>query len=170
MNPFKLALLGATALTLAACGEKKEEVLTYESVAACISAGVQDAATCKAEFEKAQSRHNEVAPRYASSNDCYTDFGYNRCRSYRTSSGSIWMPLMVGYMLASRGGSRIYAQPLYRPSSDPGHFYTGRNGRVGTVSGDGRTQIASSQTTKPQARTRTVARGGFGARARSSGS
>ena len=70
MNPFKLALLGATALTLAACGEKKEEALTYESVAACISAGVQDAATCQAEFEIAQSRHNEVAPRYASANDC----------------------------------------------------------------------------------------------------
>lgn len=169
MNPFKLALLGATAL-LVACGEKKEEVLTYESVAACTSAGVQDAATCQAEFDTAQSRHNEVAPRYARANDCYTDFGYNGCRSHRTSSGSIWLPLMVGYMLAPRLGSRIYTQPLYRPSNDPGNFYTARNGRIGAVSRDGRTQIASSQTTKPQARTRTVARGGFGARARSSGS
>jgi len=164
MNPFKVALLGATALTLVACGESKEDVLAYQSVEACIKAGEHDAATCKAEFEKAKAEHARSAPRYRSPNDCYSDFGYNRC--YRRSGSSIWLPFMMGYMLAPRGGAAfISTQPLYRPASDPNKYYTASNGRVGAVSANGRTQVAKSQVSRPPQRTRTVARGGFGARA-----
>ena len=68
-------------------------------------------------------------------------------------------------MMAPRGFGGIYAQPLYRPSRDTGSFYTARNGRIGAISSTGRTQVASSQVNRPpQARTRTVARGGFGRR------
>jgi uncharacterized protein YgiB involved in biofilm formation len=170
-NKFKLALLGASALTLAACGEAKEEALTYPSVNACIDAGIHDAATCEAEFAKAQQVHEQAAPRYSNSGSCYSDFGYNRCSQQRTSSGgSVWLPFMMGYMLAPRGSRSVYTQPLYRPSDDPNHFYTSGNGRVGSRSADGRSQVATSQTRQPKARTRTVSRGGFGARATSSGS
>ena len=172
-NTFKFALLGATALTLVACGEAKEEALVYKSVEECVKAGEQDAAVCKAEFAKAEKLHTEVAPRYKSSNDCYSDFGYDRCRQYRTSSGtSMWLPFMVGYMLAPRiGGGSVYSQPLYRPANDPNRYYTARSGGIGRVGANGRTQVAKAQVSRPQARTRTVARGGFGARAagRSSG-
>ena len=101
---LKLALLGTTALILAACAESKEEALTYNSAQDCIKAGVQDEATCRSEFEKAKQRHTEVAPRYRAANDCYSEFGHNRCSVHRTSSGSFWLPFMVGYMLAPRGG------------------------------------------------------------------
>ena len=63
-NPFKFALLGATALTLVACGESKEDVLVYDSVESCIKAGQQDEETCRAEFEKAKAEHTRSAPRY----------------------------------------------------------------------------------------------------------
>lgn len=169
MNPFKFALLGATALTLVACSEAKEDVLAYESAEACIKAGEHDAATCEAEFEKAKAEHARSAPRYRSPNDCYSDFGYNRC--YRSSGSSIWLPFMMGYMLAPRGGrSYIHSQPLYRPSDDPNSYYTGGNGRVGSISANGRTQVAQSKARRPPARTRTVSRGGFGARAARSSS
>ena len=101
-DKFKLALLGAGALGLAAYslapyGEAEEEALTYPSVEACVKAGVQDEATCAAEFAKAQDLHNQVAPRYTGSRDCYSDFGYNRCYQRRTSSGtSVWLPFMAG--------------------------------------------------------------------------
>jgi len=161
-NAFKVALLSATALTLIACSEATDEVLVYDSVGACVAAGQQDEAVCESEFEKAQSIHEGVAPRYAESNQCYSDFGHNRC--YR--SGSIWLPLMVGYMLAPRGGpAYISSQPLYRPSSDPNRFYTAADHRVGAASASGRAQAATSKVSQPAARTRTVARGGFGARA-----
>ena len=168
-NTFKLALLGATALTLVACAEKEEEVLAYNSVKACIESGQQDASVCKAEFAKAQKLHTEVAPRYNSVRDCNSDFGYNRCYQSRSAyGGSVWLPFMMGYMLAPRGGRGfVSTQPLYRPSSNPNRFYPAANGRVGAVSASGRTQVARSQVSRPAVRTRTVSRGGFGARATS---
>ena len=171
VNIFKLALLSVTAPTLLACGETQEDVLAYPSVEACISAGQQEEVVCRAEFEKAQKLHNEVAPRYSSASQCYSDFGYDRCR--RRSGSSLWMPFMMGYMLAPRGGpAYISPQPLYRPSSDPNGYYTGGAGRIGRVSASGRTKVATSKASQPAVRTRTVARGGFGARAagRSAGS
>ena len=168
-NALKLAFLGATALTLVACGEAEEEVLAYDSVKACIQAGQQDAAVCKSEFAKAQKLHNEVAPRYDRARDCNSDFGYNRCYQYRSGGGSVWLPFMMGYMLAPRGGS-VFTQPLYRTSGDPNRFYTSSGGRVGAATANGRTKVAKSQTRQPRARTRTVARGGFGRRATSAGS
>ncbi len=162
-NAFKSALLGATALTLVACSEAEDDVLVYDTVEACIAAGEQDEAVCRSEFAKAQKLHNEAAPRYARANQCYSDFGYNRC--YR-SGGSIWLPFMMGYMLAPRGGAGyISSQPLYRSSANPNRFYTAANHQVGAVSANGRTRVATSKVSRPSARTRTVARGGFGARA-----
>ena len=162
-NEFKFALLGVTALTLVACAEAVDEVLVYESVQACIAAGQQDEAVCRSEFAKAEKLHAEVAPRYARANQCYSDFGYNRC--YR-SSGSMWLPFMMGYMLAPRGGARyISSQPLYRSSASPNRYYTASNRQIGAASASGRTQVATSKVGRPAARTRTVARGGFGRRA-----
>ena len=169
-NSFKLALLGGCALILSACGENKEEALTYESVEACVDAGIQDATACNTEFATAQARHNDVAPRYNEASSCYSDFGYNRCERTRTSSGSFWLPFMVGYMIAPRGVSSVYTQPLYRPGNDANNLYTANNRRIGAVSKSGRTLVPKSAIKQPQARTRTVARGGFGARAASSGS
>ncbi len=166
---FKIALLGATALTLVACGEAAEDILAYESAEACIVAGQQDESVCRAEFAKAEKLHNETAPRYNLASDCNSDFGYNRCYQYRSSrGGSVWMPFMMGYMLAPRGGPAfISTQPLYRPSTDPNRYYTSGNGRVGAVEANGRSKVARSQVSRPPVRTRTITRGGFGARATS---
>ena len=161
-NAFRFALLGATAV-LVGCSASKEEVLVYDSVESCITAGQQDAAVCRSEFAKAERLHAEVAPRYAGADQCYSDFGYNRCRQ---SSGSLWLPFMMGYMLAPRGGATyISSQPLYRPSANPNRYYTAANQQIGAASANGRTQVATSKVGQPAARTRTVARGGFGRRA-----
>ena len=164
---YVMAGVGVVAIALAFSGESEEEVLTYASVEACIAAGVQDDATCRAEFNKAKALHENVAPRYQTASTCYGEFGYDRCYRQRTSTGSFWLPFMVGYMLAPRGSSAIYSQPLYRPSRNPNQFYTSGGVGVGNVSRDGRAQVAKSQVSQPRARTRTVARGGFGARSTS---
>ncbi len=163
---LRAALLGATALVLTACGEAKEEALTYDSIKSCIRAGVKDAKTCEAEFQKAQTLHNQSAPRYARQNQCYSDFGYNRC--HRSSSG-YWLPFMVGYMIAPRLSSGVYTQPLYRTTGYPNGYTTASNKQIGAVGRDGRTQVAKSKVKRPPVRTRTVARSGFGRRAYSSG-
>ena len=81
--------------------ESKEDALAYESVETCIRAGEHDADVCRKEFEKAKKLHENSAPKYQSSRQCNGDFGYNRCYQ----SGSLWLPFMVGYMLAPRGAS-----------------------------------------------------------------
>ncbi len=73
---------------------------------------------------------------------------------------------MMGYMLAPRGGfGYVSTQPLYRTTGAPNSFRTASGGRVGAVSAGGQTKVARSSASKPVARTRTVARGGFGSRA-----
>ena len=163
---LRATLLGTTALILAGCGEAKEEALTYDSVDSCIRAGVKDAKTCQVEFQKAQAQHNDSAPRYARQNQCYSDFGYDRC--HRSSSG-YWLPFMVGYMIAPRLSSSVYTQPLYRTTGYPNGYTTASNGQIGSVARDGRTRVEKSRVKRPPVRTRTVARGGFGRRAYSSG-
>ncbi len=170
-NLLKYALLGATAIVLVAFiarGRAKEDVLVYDSIEACTAAGEQDASVCESEFAKAEKLHEEVAPRYVGADQCYSDYGHNRC--YRQRSSSLWLPFMVGYMLAPRGGRGFYStQPLYRPSSNPNRFYTAGNSQVGAVSAGGRTKVAKSQVSQAPVRTRTVARGGFGSRATARG-
>ncbi len=162
INAVRFALLSATSV-LVACTQVNDEVLVYDSVDSCITADQQDAAVCRSEFARAEKLHAEVAPRYAGANQCYSDFGYNRCRQ---SSSSLWLPFMMGYMLAPRGGgTHISSQPLYRTSANPNGFYTAANHQVGAASATGRTQVATSKVGQPAARTRTVSRGGFGARA-----
>ncbi len=164
-HSIKLALMGAGAITLTACGQAKEEAAVYESVAQCEAAGLVDAEACAAQFEQAQAVHVDTAPRYAREEDCYTDFGYQRCQRYRGGGSSFFLPFMVGYMLAPRGGSGVFTQPLYRSADDPNTYRTASNRRIGAVAPNGQTQVAKSTARQPKARTRTVSRGGFGARA-----
>lgn len=157
-------------LLVVGSGEDEEQVLAYDSVEACIASGEHEETICRDEFVKAQELHEDVAPRYDRSSDCYSDFGRDRCYQRNSGGSSLWLPFMVGYMLAPRGGS-AFTQPLYRTTSDPNRYYTANNTRLGAVSTNGRTSVAKSQaTTRPAARTRTVARGGFGARATGRGS
>jgi uncharacterized protein YgiB involved in biofilm formation len=107
-----------------------------------------------------------VAPRYARQSDCQAN--YDSCYAHRSGGSSFFLPFMLGYMLAPRGSSFYATQPLYRSSA--GGFQTAGNTRVGQVSTSGRTAVTKSKATPPSARTRTVARGGFGARATGRGS
>ena len=162
---IKLALMGAGALTLTACSQK-EEAAVYETVEQCAEAGVFDAETCAQQFEQAQTAHLDVAPRYVRPNDCYNDFGYQQCQRYRARDGSsFFVPFMLGYMFAPRGRSSVYTQPLYRSADDPNTFRTARNRQIASVGADGQTTVAKSTGQQPRVRTRTVSRGGFGARA-----
>ena len=168
-----IALVAASViyLLIAGGGEDEEQVLAYDSVNACIASREHEEAVCREEFEKAQNLHEDVAPRYNRSGDCYSDFGRDRCYRHNSGGSSMWLPFMVGYMLAPRGGSAFAStQPLYRTASDPNGFYTANSTRLGAVSANGRTSVAKSQAKQPAVRTRTVARGGFGARAAGRGS
>ena len=165
---FAVVIAFVIYLFVVGLGEDKEDVLAYDSAEACIARGEHDETVCREEFDQARQLHENVAPRYGSRGDCNSDFGNDRCYQTSVGGGSFLLPFMVGYMLAPRGGpGAIATQPLYRPASDPNSYYTASNARLGSVSATGRTDVAKSQVSRPSARTRTVSRGGFGARAAS---
>ena len=166
-------VMGVSLFALAACEEPKVDAAIFENVQQCISNGDATPAQCEQNFKEAKSQHAAVAPKYASEAECQADFGAEKCEPapYRTSTGgSVFMPLMAGYMMGSMlSGSRSMApQPLYRSASSPGTFRTADNRSAGNATG--RNQVARSATSRPSVKTATRSRGGFGSSGRRFGS
>lgn len=168
---LKLALMGATALTLTACEEPLQDVAIFEDVNQCENEIGFDRDACVANFKKAQEEHVRVAPKYTSAEDCEADFGAAQCEiapQQTQSGGSVFMPLMMGYMMGSMlSNNRASAQPLYRSRDDKSNFRTGDNQKVGSKTGVAKVpaQVAKAPSTK----TSTVRRNGFGSSARAAG-
>ncbi|MEE2760902.1 MAG: DUF1190 domain-containing protein [Pseudomonadota bacterium] len=165
--------VGVSLLALAACEEPKVEASIFENVQQCISNGDATPEQCERNFREAKNQHAAVAPKYASLSDCQADFGAEKCEQapYRTSTGgSVFMPLMAGYMMGSLlgGGRTMTSQPLYRSASSPGSFRTADNRNIGNKTG--RAQVARSATSRPSVKTQTRSRGGFGSSGRRFGS
>lgn len=165
-----LVMMGTSALTLTACEEPKTDAAIFETVEQCVAEQGLTAEQCYGEFDAARAQHAEVAPKYNSRADCEADFGREGCEvsPYRSSSGgSIFMPLMAGFMMGQMMGGRGYTQPLYRSRDDRNAFRTAENRSVGDKVG--RTQVSERAAGRPAKKLYTQQRGGFGARARATG-
>lgn len=165
-----LALMGVSALALGAC-ERAEEVGVFESAEQCAQIDGFGLADCEASQKVAAAEHIRVAPKYTSVEECEADFGSAQCETapqQTQSGGSVFMPMMMGYMMGNMlaGGSRAATQPLYRSKDDPKNFRTGDNQKVGGKTG--LSKVGSQVARAPSTKTKTVRRGGFGASARSS--
>jgi len=162
--------MSATALTLVAC-DNSEQVAIFENVQQCERQDGFDAKSCEDNMKLAQEEHVKVAPKYTSAADCEADFGAAQCEAapqQTSSGGSIFMPLMMGYMMGNMlsGRSNVATQPLYRSRDDAKNFRTGDNQKV-----SGKTGISSvpSQVARaPSTKTSTIRRGGFGSSAMAS--
>jgi uncharacterized protein YgiB involved in biofilm formation len=175
-NSIALIMMSASAIALTACEEPRVDAAVYDSVQQCIDDSEISKISpdqCKQQFAAASEQHAKVAPKYTSQADCEADFGAEQCENapYQTrSGGSIFMPLMAGYMMGRMMGGRsgVASQPLYRSGDDRKNFRTADNRKVGSAKGF--TTVARSATKAPSAKTSTTSRGGFGARARAGGS
>ncbi len=171
---LKLALMGATVFTMTACDQPDESAAIFESVDECAQYKGQDLDQCRQGWEQAAQEHVRTAPKYTSIADCQADFGPEQCEQapqHTTSGGSVFMPMMMGYMMGSMlsGGtySNVTPQPLYRSKDDPGTFRTGDNQKVATQTGV--QKVSSNVTQRPTTKTSTVRRGGFGTTAMRTG-
>lgn len=166
-------LMGVSLFALAACEEPRVDAAIFESIEQCVNNGDGTRAQCEQGFNEARSQHAAVAPKYASAEDCQADFGPGKCEQapqQTTSGGSVFMPLMAGYMMGSllSGRRSMVSQPLYRSAGTSSAFRTADNRSVGSTTG--RTKVASSATSRPSVKTSTMSRGGFGASGRRFGS
>jgi uncharacterized protein YgiB involved in biofilm formation len=168
-------------LMLAGCVEESAPMMVFTDPSECSAAGLNSAEQCKTDFAAAQALHPQVAPKYLNKEECETDFGAGKCETapqQTTSSGSVFMPMMMGYMMGqmlNRGGAggnfqttanagagpNVATQPLYKSRDDGGTFRTATNTAV--AKGIGPVSIKPSQV-KPQMG-QVVRRGGFGQQA-----
>ena len=168
------ALMGVSALSITACEEAKVDATVFSNLQQCLDDGGLPQEQCEAGLREARSQHAEVSPKYSSKEDCEGDFGAGKCETapYRTASGgSVFMPLMMGYMMGSMLGGRrgsVFTQPLYRSADDPKSYRTADNRKVAAKSG--RTQVANSAGRRPSMKSSTLSRGGFGSSGRRLGS
>ena len=184
-----LFLAGTAVLTLAACEEEKTEAAAFPDLASCVAEAQggslffteQD---CKDQFAAAEQAHLETAPRYDSKELCEQEHGAGNCETdpaaqNQSGGGSIFMPLLMGYMIGSMlgGGRGVMSQPMVRTAQ--GGFAT-PDGKQTFASNRGTGRVAGSTFTKgpatigkaPMSAAQVSQRGGFGASstARSGGS
>jgi uncharacterized protein YgiB involved in biofilm formation len=164
---IKLALMGVSVLALSACDQPQEAAAIFENVDECAKFEGFDLEQCRQNWDVAEQEHVRTAPKYTDIADCQADFGEAQCEKapqQTSSGGSVFMPMMMGYMMGSMlsggGRSNVATQPLYRSKDDPSNFRTGDNQKVSGKTGI--TQVASTTARAPSTKTSTVSRGGFG--------
>lgn len=166
-------MISVSLIALTACEEPKVDATIYESIDQCKKDPLMTVSQCENSFKEARTQHAAVAPKYSNESDCQADFGAGNCEvaPYRTSTGgSVFMPLMMGYMMGSMLGGRgsMMSQPLYRSAQSPKNFRTAENRFVGSKTG--KTTVARSATSRPTFKSATRSRGGFGSSGRRFGS
>ena len=201
---ISLLLMGSLALGSAGCGsENAEDFSAFTSVNECVVSGLFTEAECREFAQTAQAQ----TPRFNSKEDCEAKFGAGACEgaapgdalmadgstaastsaqadsstnstSVRRSSGSMWMPMMMGFMAGRYMGSNgpmQGSQGLYRdPAQQPGQNSGARSFRTATgdsVSTDSTGRVSNpssklkqsiSHNAKPSmSRSGTGTRGGF---------
>lgn len=168
-----IALLASGAFLVSGCEEAKVDGAVYENLEQCVADISMSKSECEKSFSAAKSQHAIVAPKFSSAKECENEFGPGRCETAplsTSSGGSIFMPMMMGYMMGSLLGGGRYgsAQPLYKSRSNPSTFRTADNRNIGNRIG--RTKISKSAASRPTPKMRANRRGGFGSFGRRLGS
>ncbi|WP_283179785.1 DUF1190 domain-containing protein [Gemmobacter sp. 24YEA27] len=179
-----LAILGAASFALAACTEDEVDAQAFPDLKSCKEAaslgGMFSGADCDAAFAEAEVLHVETAPRYDSLQTCEAEHGAGACGNEQQvqsgGSGSIFMPLMMGYLIGNMlGGQRgvAAAQPLYKTADGK---FANAAGTSAYSSNSGKAKLPASQFTRPpttvgkppMTKATAQSRGGFGASSGSS--
>ncbi len=128
MSRRRRSVLLLSALTVsagvAACEQQQavqeQPMKVYASASEC--AAEQDWGVCETGFAKAKAEHDATAPKFATRAECEAALGPEACEERRTSTGSVFMPLMMGMMMGRMmSGSAAY--PIYNDRN--GAAYSG---------------------------------------------
>ncbi|MFV0245865.1 MAG: DUF1190 domain-containing protein [Qingshengfaniella sp.] len=175
-----LMIVGAASFSLAGCRDEAVDAQAFPDLQSCLNAAGPDSLfspeDCQTGFDQAQALNVETAPRYDSLAVCEEQYGVGNCGSEAQASpggsGSIFMPLIAGYLIGSMmsGGRGAAAQPLYRTAD--GRF-TNPAGNATYSNNTGKAKLSPAAFTKapttvgkpPMSKATAVSRGGFGASA-----
>lgn len=147
---IRLVLLGA-GVALGGCDQSPPaDARFFTGVDDC--ARVEGEQACRDGWQAAQKAYAEEAPRFDRKEQCEAEFGVGNCETQQTmGGGSIFMPMLMGYMLGSAFRQPVYRGPDNRAvTRSGGRFYD-----VGRFAGSGRGAGYQPSAVAP-------ARGGFG--------
>ena len=157
----------AAVVLVSGCSDNGEEMNIYANVPDCIDDNPGYSSECRAAYQDALNDAASTAPKYASMDDCASEFGYQNCV---TAPQNNWfMPAMTGFMFARAFNNRpYYHQPMFS-SMYPGSPYYG-----GWYSSDGysygkksrykKVYVPRDHLKQKPAVTKTISRGGFGSK------
>ncbi|EKM0361690.1 DUF1190 family protein [Cronobacter turicensis] len=174
LTPVAFAVTAA--FMLAGCEKNDETVQLYQNADDCSTANPGKSAECTTAYNNALKEAERTAPKYATREDCVAEFGEDQCKQVNNTNtsqatqqtGSMWMPLMAGYMMGRLmgGGMGFAQQPLFssrNPASPAYGKYTDASGRNYGAAQPGRTMNVPKTALAPKpATTSTITRGGFG--------
>ncbi|OBA00922.1 DUF1190 domain-containing protein [Halomonas sp. G11] len=184
---LSLAMMGASAFGLTACGQPPEEEhiteiefdepRSFQSVEDCVAADVYTRNACEAAYDASL----EDVPRFNTLEDCEAEHGEGACtapteeqsQAATGSGGGNWfMPAMMGYMVGSmmsntsRGRSfeRVYQEPVYRNRQNQGNWNTASSQATQRVSQRNESMRNSVRASSQRSGfgSRSSARGGWG--------
>lgn len=182
---LSLAMMGASAFGLAACGQPEQTTdvsfdtpRSYQSVDECVAADVYTRSAC----EESYAASIQEVPRFESLEACEAEHGEGACVAPNEeqaqaatggSGGSWFMPAMMGYMVGnmmsrtSRGATNqgLYQEPVYRNRQNQGNWNTATNQASQRVNQRHQTM----RNTAMQNRQATTQRSGFGSRSSARG-
>lgn len=94
-----------------------KDAAIYASAQECIRAGVLGSDVCEAEFRKAADTHIAAAPKFQNQGACEAQYGASQCRPATHNGASVFVPAMVGFMVANYLSSQRQGQPLLPPNA-----------------------------------------------------
>lgn len=136
MKALTIGLLTVSAFALAAC-QDEADAFSFTNVEQCISASRSVEASftekeCRDGFMSAQQSYAQTAPKYADEKVCESEHGEDACTTVQGSSGgSVFVPLMMGYMM----GSMMADNDSKRRSYTYVPMYSVKGGGYGTSTG-----------------------------------
>jgi uncharacterized protein YgiB involved in biofilm formation len=172
-----VALAISAVFMLAGCEQADETVSLYKNADDCSTSNPSMSEQCTTAYNNALKEAEKTAPKYATREDCVAEFGEAQCTqapaqagmaAESQSSGSMWMPLMAGYMMGRMmSGGGYGQQPLFtsKNAASPanGKFVDASGKSYGPASAGGRSMTVPKTAMAPKpAVTNTVTRGGFG--------
>ncbi|QBB69739.1 DUF1190 domain-containing protein [Pseudolysobacter antarcticus] len=183
-----LILMGQVPFLLVGCEEQVADTQQlkegfYTSVDACIADG-NPTDNCHKAYDSAQQNHAKTDVKFSDRDSCYAQFG-DRCNERHEGGGSIWVPLMEGFMLSqilrpNYPPTYAYASPVYRQrdgqyarsfrdDEDRRSSSSGFSSGGGVGSSTSRSTSATTPVTSSPNRAITVSRSGFGSSAAARG-
>ena len=166
------AVVLAGAFGLSACQDDRVDAAVFPTPERCVAEAREgevwfSEADCTEAAEAARAEHELTAPRYDEEALCEEQHGGGCYAEERPGGGSVFLPLIAGYMLGNLMAGRG-AQPLYRTgdgrfSNAAGSAVFGSNSGRAKVSPAGFRAAPYTQRAAPLTRATVANRGGFGA-------